>query len=312
MTASRTAKVAAVALLASGIACDESRQTRFAAEGVIDVPFVFHRNQILLEIDVNSAGPFTVLLDTGGNPSLFDLKSALDAGLTVDTTRFGEAEGAGSEQVRIYALELSGVEIGDRGVGPIDAVAMDLSRISDRLGRQLHGVLGYSFLRDRIVQIDYPRRRLRVAAEGSSDPTTVGPSRGGQSLEIALILDGSDPILSDFMVNGSPLSVTLDTGSSLVLELYGADAAESVGLHASEGDSVSVHGARGEDWRSVTVADSLRLGPFLVRDAEVAVVHVGEEQEQDGNLGNGFLRDFVLTLDYVNGRLRLERPGGSR
>ncbi len=46
----------------------------------------------------------------------------------------------------------------------VDALAMDLSKLSSALGRPIGGVLGYSFFKTRIVQIDYPNRKVRFYA----------------------------------------------------------------------------------------------------------------------------------------------------
>jgi hypothetical protein len=49
------------------------------------------------------------------------------------------------------------------------------------LGRPLHGILGYSFRRDRVVQFDYPARVLRLLPRGPD------PAPGGRPSDIAVL-----------------------------------------------------------------------------------------------------------------------------
>jgi len=52
---------------------------------------------------------------------------------------------------------------------------MDLSKISSALGRPIGGVLGYSLLKTRIVQIDYPHRKVRFYISAPSCPMAANP-----------------------------------------------------------------------------------------------------------------------------------------
>ena len=274
------------------------------APPLVDVPFTLHRNQILLEVNIADQ-PHFVLLDSGGNPSVFDLATALEAGLGVDTTRFGLATGAGNEEVRIYPLEAVRVGLAGKNLGTVEAIAMDLTEISERLGHPLAGILGYSFLKGRVVQVDYPDLRFRLLPD---DWTRDGidATSGREVLRIPLVLAGTDPLVENFFVNGERVPSTLDTGSSLVFELYGGlERAGRLGI--TPADTSSVLGAQGESERFTATADSLRLGPFMAVDQEIAIDPEGHDRVERGNLGNGFLKQFVLTLDYANKALRIER-----
>ena len=58
----------------------------------------------------------------------------------------------------------------------IAAATVDLSKLSERIGKPIHGVLGYSFLKDRIVQIDYPNSKLRFFSESPYPRIQLGPN----------------------------------------------------------------------------------------------------------------------------------------
>lgn len=260
-----------------------------SSDTLVTVPFELVRNQIVLAVGIGGKGPFRMLLDTAGEPSAVNLATALEAGFPVDTTAFGEASGTGEEMVRIYAAGLPEVEIGGVAFGDIDAVALDLSRVGERMGVPIDGVLGYSLLAGRIVEIDYPARTLRVFSASPPRPEYVVPLR---------FREGHHQPVVEVEVAGRRVPVTLDTGSSLSLELYQSPA-EELGLQAlvdaAEPDTVT--GARGAAAVTQGRIPRISVGPFEIEDVEV-VFREGDAGDRMGNLGNGVLREFVLTLDY--------------
>ncbi|MDX1396460.1 MAG: retropepsin-like aspartic protease [Gemmatimonadota bacterium] len=269
----------------------------------VSVPFRFIRNQIVLEVTVGGRPPLNMLLDTAVNPSAIDLATAEELGLPVDREQSGEASGTGSERRTIYAARITDLEIGGEPFGTVEAVAGNLAPLGERLGAPLHGILGYSFLRDRAVRIDYPGRRVHIY-DGAAPASTVEGR-----FEIPLELDGTDVIVDPVHVDERPLRVTLDTGSSLTLEVYG-HAAERIGIGhlRTNADSGEVMGARGTAAILTASVGSIRVGGFEADEAEV--VFPERDGDTDGNLGNGFLKSFVLTVDYVSGRLTIEPGAG--
>src|SRR5262249_23492627 len=131
---------------------------------VVEVPFDFYRNEIIVQVKVNGKGPFNMMLDTGTDPSAVDLTTAKDLGLKLHA--LGKpASGGGTEVNLTYSTVLPLVEVGSFTVKDVETVALDLSKVSERLGKRLHGVLGHSVLNGRIVQIDYPNRVVRFYSQ---------------------------------------------------------------------------------------------------------------------------------------------------
>jgi predicted aspartyl protease len=254
------------------------------------VPFDLVENQVVVRVKIGGRGPFAALLDTAVAPSVVDLALARELGLSVRDDAPGEAAGAGSEGANFYPSELPDVRLGELEVGDVDAVAFDLSRLGSKLNQPLHAILGQSFFEGRVVQIDYPNRRIclnplgfehgvRADIEGASDLT---------------------PVVT-VQVNGANAPLVLDTGSSLTLGIY-LESVEKLGLAealAKATPRASI-GARGQIDAQEGVVDSLALGD--VQLGPVAAVFLprphGDPNRALGNLGNGFLQHTVLTLDY--------------
>jgi len=266
------------------------------------IRFELIANQVVVEIFLAGRGPFTSLLDVAVAPSVVDLALARELGLPIDETAPGEAAGAGAGRATFYPSELRDLQVGEHRVGSIEAVAADLAALGAKLGRPLHAILGQSFFEGRVVQFDYGREQFEL------DPTTV---EEGFSVPIEGAADLT-PVVP-VTVNGREVPVVLDTGSSLTLGIY-LDAVDELGLAAARDAATPrpVVGARGSADAYEGTVDSLALGD--VRLERVPTVFLprptGDPAGALGNLGNGFLRHTVLTLDYRRGRvnIRAVRP----
>ena len=265
------------------------------------IPFRLIENQVVVAILLGGRGPFTSLLDVAVEPSVVDLALARELGLPLDETAPGEAAGQGAGSATFYPSELPDLRLGEHLVGSIEAVAADLSPFGAKLGRPLHAILGQSFFEGRIVQFDYPHRLLKL------DPS---PAEDGVSLPI----EGAEDLtpVVPVSVNGRSVPVVLDTGSSLTLGIY-LDAVDDLGLTTAREAATprTLTGARGEVEAYEGVVASLALGDLrLERVPTVFLPRPASDPTRAlGNLGNGFLRHTILTLDYPRRRLNI-RPAG--
>src|SRR5213079_1970072 len=103
-----------------------------------------------------------------------DLATAKELDLNLKSTG-QQATGGGSEKSQVFLTQIPQVEIGGLASKNIVAVAVDLSKSSQVLGKPLHGILGYSMLKNRVVQFDYPKRVIRFYSPSpypKSDPTS--------------------------------------------------------------------------------------------------------------------------------------------
>jgi predicted aspartyl protease len=273
---------------------------------VVEVPFDFYKNEIILQVKVNGKGPFNMMLDTGTDPSAVDLTTARDIGLKLHP--LGKPGTGGGTDVNLtYYTELPLVEVSSFTVKDVETLALDLSKVSERLGKPLHGVLGHSVLNGRIVQIDYPNRVVRFYSQPLFSKAANTPKRSVLSFRYA-----DNVLLDDVFVNGKKMVGNLDTGSSGTFNLTPA-AVSYLGLE-EEFDQAPVStdvGYNGVSQNRKGKVNNVTVGGISV-DAP-AVIFFGKGTGRDKkawgiNIGNGFLKDFVLTLDYRNKLVVLERP----
>jgi hypothetical protein len=119
-----------------------------AAKPPVEVPFEFEHNQIILQVKIAGKGPFNMLLDTDTDPSAIDAETARELGLVVGA-KGSTATGGGTERTTVYPVQLPNVEVGAVTAKDVAAATIDLTRLGERIGKPIHGVLGYSFLKDR-------------------------------------------------------------------------------------------------------------------------------------------------------------------
>ncbi|MEN6535604.1 MAG: retropepsin-like aspartic protease [Bryobacteraceae bacterium] len=283
-----------------------------AAGADLELPFEFLHKQIVLQVEFNGSGPYNFVVDTGTHASTIDLGLAKRLRIPLAAVR-SEGRGAGGSRVFGSAAVLEDLRAGELRVARLPVVALDLSAISEQLGRPLGGVLGHNFLASRITQIDYFRRRIRLLADSPhKDAASRADSATRTSFPMQFRSNSVLPVLEDFYVNEKKLTVTLDTGSSLGLILF-PRTIRQLGLDelARSGIPMEAAGYRGKakltkGWVRSVVLKSIDLGAI-----EVAYVRRGYEDDEDparrgGNLGNAVLQDFILTLDYQNGVVVLE------
>ena len=284
---------------------------RTAAKGLgaqgVEVPFELHKDAILVQAKVNGKGPFTMMLDTGVDPSVVDLATAREIGLAVDATGH-QGSGSGTGTNLAHATKLPLLELGGLKAREVDALALDLSKTSAALGKPLRGVLGYSLLKDRVVQIDYPRHVARFYAKA---PRPAGRPNGAKVATLAFRYE-DDILLEGVSVNGHAILVNLDTGSNGGFQLTPAAVAR-LGLEA-EAARAPVHhsvGFNGSTENREGTVRNVTLGGISI-DRPKAVFYgkgTGRDDAVWGlRIGNAFLKNFVVTVDYPRHLVTLERP----
>ena len=275
-------------------------------EGFVLVAAQESKGIMLISALVKGSHAYGAFIDTGVDPSVIDISVARALGLPVDESVSSEAEGSGDGQgLSVMQATIEGLSLNGRKFRSIPAVATDLSSFGSALNTDLALILGYSFLQNRIVRFDYQAGEIIIADSRRSLPPTTTPVT--KEYRVSLRFNSAEDVIPVFEINvrGEPVMVSLDTGKSGGVEFYGS-AVDRLGLQqvADAGEPETRHGARGGRTVSGGVLDVISVGPFHVENAKASFSDKKPANEaREGNAGNAFLRNFVVTVDYINSEL---------
>jgi predicted aspartyl protease len=269
------------------------------------VPFRLAGGQnplILVPVNVDDRGPFEFILDTGASHCL--LSPELCAVLGVRPEKEQRATGAaGSVQLafgHVMSMAVGSVRKTNVPVG----ITSELERIAAAIRTRVDGDLGFSFLKDFSLTIDYKARTLYFALGSSSGHK--GPL--AHSIPFELAAPHKPLILVQVAVNDQgPFQFALDTGASR--SMVSSELAQKLAIQTLE-DSPATGGG-GQIKILAGKVDSLAIGDVTVGDHDVGVAEfltmlsAAADRKLDGIIGFNFLNQFRVTIDYPRRKLEL-------
>lgn len=134
-----------------------SRHANFLTKFQIANP---ERPIITVKGEINGKGPFNFIFDTGASLTIVEKQTAKKLGLDNKALTTREGLGAGgavlSSIINIESLKVDNIEAKNLQVGIID-----LSSIA-KCGciKELGGIIGYNFVKDHRIIIDYPKHEI--------------------------------------------------------------------------------------------------------------------------------------------------------
>ena len=273
------------------------------------IPFELVTRHILIRVKINNSGPLWFIFDTGDKVAIVDLGRAKSLGLSLHGEVNVGGAGAGTlkgSTVQDASLTVIGVEGNPQPV----VLAIPLDGLEPRFGHDIDGIIGADFIKQFVVEIDYPARVLRL-----HDKNKFVYSGSGEVLPLTFIHGGHPIIDADVTVTGRPAvkgRFVLDFGSGASLALH-RPFVEQQNLLAPSQKTIRVIGAGGAGGkitgRSGRVAE-LRIGKFQI-DNPLTLFSEDRSgafasSEIQGNIGAMILSKFKTLLDYGRERIIFE------
>lgn len=266
-----------------------------AAAQAVEVPFDFVHNEIVVKVMIDGKGPFNAMIDTGTDPSAIDIATAKQVGIKLGS-KGHKSSGGGTDVNLNYACKLTTLGVGPVSATNVEAGAIDLSKVSERMGAPISAILGYSFLKKRIVQFDYPNSIVRFLDR----PAAVGGDHNSVSLPFRY---KGNVLIDGIVVNGRSVTANLDTGSSGTFQISPKATAE-LGLadDAARGKASTSVGYNGAYENRQGTIKNITIGTISVDNPTVLFFGPGTGHDKvpwSINIGNEFMKDYVVTVDYV-------------
>lgn len=258
---------------------------------------------ILVPVYVNDAGPYRFILDTGAGICL--LSKEIATGLHIEPAETKKGMGAGGT-VTVALGRVHSLRIGEaRAVNLQAGITDEFRAICPALG-SVDGIIGYNFLKDFRLTLDYLSAALRLDWDSEESG---GRPDGDVSEAVFRLAHPSKPlILLSVSANGQgPYQFALDTGASATV--ISAALAKELGI--SRAPASRMCGAGGQVQGSAGMLESFELGKARSEGLQVVVADfLGPLSRTlgaklDGIVGYNFLRQFLITIDYPKGIVRL-------
>lgn len=208
--------LAAMILWSCGNVCAQSSPKPGSAKIAAEVPLLDCDGLPCVEARMDKGPVLKMGIDTGNVDSVLDAPYAEAAGLK-PTTALPAGAPSG-----IFRTVIPSISVGSVTLENVRTLAMSLSdMISQNQMPHVEGTLSYTAFKDRILQIDFVARKVRI-----SDVLTSPVECAGACDKISLIKFGKagPPIVvaDGFEINGKKMSAQIDTMYSGSLLVYTA------------------------------------------------------------------------------------------
>jgi len=279
----------------------------------ISIPFQTVNRHLILSVTVNGEGPFPIILDTGMPMEgliLYDSERVKALNLSYLDNTQARVSGAGGEGKGRSARIAPGIIVGIGGLRIYEEQATVVTMPPEFAGYHV-GIIGAALFRHFAVSIDNDHGMLTLR-----QPEAYRPPEGAKS--VPLIFEHGRPFVDANVRIGSggwvPARLVVDLGASHVVSL---NESKERGIRVPSHSIVAGigRGVSGEIMGRVGRIGALEIGGLTLTD----VIATFPDKEfhsphgmdsRDGNLGNGALGRFNVTLDYEGQRMVLEPARG--
>lgn len=265
--------------------------------GPFEYPIDITSGRPWLQVSVGSREPDPFLFDTGASVTVIDDDYARELGLIpTGKTPIGDPSSPRGFMADTYLL--SEVSFGDVYFEGVPAVAMDLHAVFPNPASTPKAILGLPVFSDLLMTLDYAEGVIRVE-EGSLADLPEGT-------EFVLPLDTNSSGgggLPSFQIEvaGTTMEAMIDSGAPMALSLPGSfmESLRLVGAPVQSGNAQTVSAS--SPIHSATLDGVVRIGGLILESKQVLFM----DRLQRANLGSGFLKKHVITMDLKHRLLRV-------
>lgn len=254
---------------------------------------------ILVPVFADESGPHEFLLDSGATRSM--LSQELASRLGIEQQSLDDAVGAGGSR------QLGFVTIKSLRVGPAAqdgltlGIAQDLAAIGDALNVRVDGLIGFDFIKNFRMTIDYQQQIIVFYSNVQNGGNHPPPCDA-----VGFELTPKEPLMlvATYVNNRGPFQFVVDTGAGK--SVIAQDLIERIGIAIQDRKAGMGFGGNFELARATL--DSVRLSDIVVCSLPVITgpfldaVSSSVGAKVDGVIGNDFLRKFPkVTICGIEG-----------
>lgn len=276
------------------------------------IPFKFINNLIFLPIKVNGI-ELNFMLDSGVEETiLFSMEDKKEVSFfnveKITLRGLGSESSIEGLKSTKNTLEIKGL----KSTNHLLYIVLDQSfNLSSHIGIPVNGIIGYNFLKNNLVEINYGSKRITVYKNTQNKKKRIEK----KFQLVPITIERSKPYIAGSVLlnsNEIPVKLLIDIGNSDAIWLFEN---ESKGIKIPEknfedylgkGFSGDVEGKRAQ-------ISLLKMSKFEFRNPIVAfpdsssIKNVKMVKDRSGSIGSEILRRFSIVFDYPNQQLFLRK-----
>ena len=260
----------------------------------------------VVEVKLNGQGPFAFMIDTGSGMQA-DIDTSVAQRLNLQPSGRainGDPSGENDREVATLTIDsimIGGVAKGTRarrtGEGVVEFRNVTAIVRPHKITKDypdVDGILGFALFSDYLLTLDYPAMQVRLARGA------LPPANGADILNLEI--EDRVPIV-ELAIGKIKVPAHVDSGNFVAGFIMPEEIVEQLQLLSQP---VPVGSARSVNNRielkQVQLRNSIRIGGFEYSQPTITFPALS-----DTNVGYKVLREFTLTFDQKNGRLKLKK-----
>ena len=298
-----------------GFCCFSFSQSRFVIQNKKHqdkIKFKLINNLIIIPVEINGV-ELSFILDTGvSKPIVFNILNVSET-LKINNSEKIFLRGLGEgEPVEALRSKNNVIKIGDAINIDQDLYAVYNSKLNfaPRLGIPIHGIIGYDFFKDFVVEINYSKKYIRIYEntdykyESCKNCETLGLDFFNKKPYLNAHVTVSDTEI--------PVKLLIDSGGSDSLWLFED---KSIGLIASENNFIDFlgHGLNGSVYGKRSKIKAFTVNSFKLPYANVAFpdstsISIAKNfKDRNGSVAGNILKRFNVIIDYKRALIQLKK-----
>ncbi len=246
----------------------------------------------VIEVKLNGQGPFAFMIDTGAGMQA-DIDTSVAARLDLQPSGTAlNGDPSGENDRTVYTVSINTLSLGSVQFRNVTAVVRPQRITKDY--PDIDGILGFALFTDYLLTLDYPAMQVRL------ERGTLPAVNGADILSFEI--ENRVPVI-EVAVGKIRVRAHVDSGNFVAGFILPEEIVEQLQLLTQP---VTVGRARSVsnqiELKQAQLRDPIRIGRFEYPQATITFPALS-----DTNVGFKVLREFILTFDQKNRRVRFER-----
>lgn len=276
----------------------------------IVIPFELSNNLIIVKVNLNGID-LNMILDTGSDINLL-FRIPDDETLPVNEGKTTTILGLGSEEPISAIISSSNkIKMNDFNDDNFEILIINQDNISliNKFGIEINGILGYSFFKNNIIEVDYTKQKIIVY----KDINTIKKRKIKRFYKEKINIVNNKPYIninSKINLKEIVLTLLIDTGLSDGLWLFQN---EFIKYNNNNIDDILGQGLSGDILGKRTRIDKVRFSEFSFSEILVSFPdliffeNIKIIEGRNGSIGGELLKRFNLIIDYGQGEIYFKK-----